>query len=143
MSAGGRNEGGGLGGDGMSASKSTTAGVGVGCSSGVGGSGPSSLGPVGNLGPTCDTLSSHSALSSSMYNLDDSDFPVRRRKKKEIKDLKSWCMPFFKKFWANLGHGAVKQSLRSDLYGRPVEEVDPFVFEEVSLPQLCFFVIHL
>ena len=117
--------------------KSTAAvSVGGGCSisGGDGGGGaPSSLGTtMANLGPSDSYLGSHSPLSSSMYNIDESDFPVRRRKKKkEIKDIKSWCMPFFKKFWANVGHGSVKQSLRSDLYGRPVEEVDPFVFEEV------------
>lgn len=117
MSAGRSSVGGGGVATATSSSKSTGASASVGAVSLASGLGAS------------QTLASPSPLSGSIC--EDSDFPVRRRRRK-VRDLKAWCMPFFKKFWANLGHGAVKQSLKSELYGTPVEEVDPFVFEEVS-----------
>ncbi|CAG7829681.1 unnamed protein product [Allacma fusca] len=65
-------------------------------------------------------------------SLDDSniDIDLSAKSSRQNFDIKSRCMPFFKRFWKNLGEGESKQQLQPNLYGRPLEEVDPFVFED-------------
>lgn len=72
--------------------------------------------------------------------------------------VKSKFMPFFKKFWPHLesqDNRYMDSSVGDELavdeptdsiksinpawYGRPVDEVDPFIFEDVSLIIYCLF----
>ncbi|CAG7723574.1 unnamed protein product [Allacma fusca] len=84
-----------------------------------------------------------SPMSSSNIDL---ELPVKRRRNtrsSDNDDIKSRCMPFFRKFWTNLGEGDNRQTLHPNLYGRPVEEVDPFVFEDESAAEFQMVAISL
>lgn len=62
--------------------------------------------------------------------------------------IKKKFMPFFRKFWPHLdledkhAIGQKRRIFSQRLYGKAVEEVDPFVFEDVSSKNYFVFKLH-
>jgi len=94
--------------------------------------------PVANRLNYDEIETSRARELNKMDNSEDDPGPIKKK-----------FMPFFRKFWPHLdpeAHTDLTQKRRlfsQRLYGKAVEEVDPFVFEDVSVQFHSYFAYGL